>query len=133
MQDDAQDGPLRVLVVEDEYLIALELEEMIERLGFRVIGPAPTVAKARSLLERERPNVALLDVNLGGERSTPIAELLRQQGIPFMLTTGYDRSQLSEPALADAPRLSKPVDPERLRHALARHDGARHPIGGGEG
>ena len=124
---------MRVLVVEDEFLVALELEEMVERLGFRVVGPAPTVAKARSLLERERPNVALLDVNLGGERSTPIAEILRQQGIPFVLTTGYDRSQLSEPALIDAPRLSKPVDPERLRHALARHDGASRPVGDGKG
>ena len=124
---------MRVLVVEDEFLVALELEEMVERLGFCVIGPAPTVAKARSLLERERPDVALLDVNLGGERSTPIAEFLRQQGIPFVLTTGYGRSQLSEPALVDAPRLSKPVDPECLRHALARHDGVRRPIGDGKG
>ena len=70
------DGRL-VLVVEDEFLIALDLEQLLRRHGWRVLGPAATVAVALRLLRGAMPDVALLDVNLGGELVTPVAAELR--------------------------------------------------------
>lgn len=119
MAAEVRNGPLRVLVVEDEYLVALDLQAMLEELGCMVIGPAPTVAKAQRLLDQHRPDLALLDVNLGHERSTALAEELGKRGVPFALTTGYDEAQLPEQALREAPRLGKPVDFESLRRMLA--------------
>ncbi|TIV21379.1 MAG: response regulator, partial [Mesorhizobium sp.] len=65
-----------VLIVEDEFLIAMDLQSILERRGWRVIGPVGSVAGASRLLERERPAVAVLDVNLGNELVTPVAEQL---------------------------------------------------------
>lgn len=122
MQDDvAKPGSnLRVLVVEDEILIALETEQMLGCLGCIVIGPVPSVARALALLEGEEPDFAILDVNLGSERSTPIAEALRARGVPFALATGYNDRQLPEAAFRDAPHLGKPLDHHLLVGALAR-------------
>ena len=90
--------PLRdplVLVVEDEFLLALDLELVLERHGFRVLGPTATVAQALRLLEDgEPPDVALLDVNLKGEMVTPVAEALRARGVPFVLASAYDGHKL---------------------------------------
>lgn len=110
---------MRVLLVEDEALIALDVKDMLARLGCVVIGPAPRVAEALELLEREEPELAILDVNLGRERVTPVAEALRERGIPFALATAYGRGQLSEESLREAPLLPKPIDPRLLQNALA--------------
>jgi CheY-like chemotaxis protein len=91
---------------------------MLARLGCTVVGPAPTVARTVALLEREEPDFAILDVNLGSERSTPVAEALRSRGVPFALATGYNGSQLREEAFRDAPHLGKPIDFHLLRKAL---------------
>jgi CheY-like chemotaxis protein len=111
---------LRVLVVEDEFLIAMETEQMLVDLGCIVIGPVPTVARALALLDREKPDFAILDVNLGRERSTPVAEALRARGVPFALASGYNGSQLPEEAFRNAPHLGKPLDRNLLVRALAR-------------
>ncbi len=119
---------LRVLVVEDELVVALELEDLLTGLGYAVLGPASTVERALALLARERPDMALLDVNLNGERVTPVAEALRARGVPFVLVTGYGKKQLREAVLRDARRLSKPVDGRRLGRLLAEVSG--RPGGG---
>jgi CheY-like chemotaxis protein len=108
-----------ILVVEDEVLIAMEIEQMLADLGCTVLGPAPSVARALALIEREEPDFAILDVNLGRERSAPVAEALRERGVPYALATGYDRSQLPEDAYRDTPHLGKPLDHQRLVGALA--------------
>ena len=113
------DGRL-VLVVEDEFLIALDLELLLQRHGWRVLGPAATVAEALRLLRGETPDVALLDVNLRGELVTPVAEELRARGVPFVLASAYDRHGLAAVALAGAPNVGKPTDERRLLAALAR-------------
>ena len=119
VHDDCRTGTrLRVLVLEDEFLIALETEQMLGDLDCIVIGPAPTVARALALLDREKPDFAILDVHLGSERSTPVAEALRERGVPFALATGYSADQLPE-ALRDAPQLGKPLDHHLLTDALA--------------
>jgi CheY-like chemotaxis protein len=113
---------LRVLVVEDEPLIAMETEQMLARLGCDVVGPASTLAVALRLLDQEHFDFAILDVNLGrGERSTPVAEALQERGIPFVLSSGYTRSQLPEPVFRDVPQLGKPMDHRRLADALSFH------------
>ena len=113
--------PLVVLVVEDEFLLALDLELILERHGFRVLGPAATVAEALRLLEQgATPDVALLDVNLKGETVTPVAEALRARGVPFVLASAYDRAQLSAAVLVAAPNVGKPTSERHLLAALAQ-------------
>jgi CheY-like chemotaxis protein len=112
-------GPL-VLVAEDEFLLALELGLLLEGHGYRVLGPASTVAEALRLLAAETPDVAVLDVNLRGETVTPVAEALRASGVPFLLASAYDRSDLADPVLAAAVNLGKPTSDRRLLAALAQ-------------
>ncbi|WP_348629173.1 response regulator [Mesorhizobium sp. WSM3859] len=83
-----------ILIVEDEFIIAMELKVMLERLGWRVLGPVPRVADALRLLEDELPTVALLDVNLGDQLVTPVAEALRSRGVPFAVASAYDKPEL---------------------------------------
>jgi DNA-binding response OmpR family regulator len=108
-----------ILVVEDEFLIALELQEMLEAHGWHVIGPAARVAQALALLERALPTVALLDVNLAGEPVTPVAEVLKASDVPFIVTSAYDRPErYGGEVLAGAPNAGKPTNEGRILAAL---------------
>jgi CheY-like chemotaxis protein len=80
---------LRVLVVEDEPVVAMCLEDMLEALGCVTVGPANRLSAGMDLAERETLDAAILDINLGGERSTTIAETLRRRGVPFVFASGY--------------------------------------------
>ena len=112
--------PPLVLVVEDGFLIATDLEHMLGRHGWRVLGPAPTVGAALRLLDGgARPDVALLDANLRGEMVTPVAARLRALGVPFVLASAYDDARLAALGLAGAPNVGKPADDRRLLTALA--------------
>jgi CheY-like chemotaxis protein len=114
-----------VLVVEDEFIIAMDLDRILQRHGFRVLGLAGTVAQALQMLARETPDVALLDVNLKGEPVTPVAEALRARGVPFVLVSAYNRPpQLAAEILAAAPNVGKPMMEHRLLAALAQVLGA---------
>lgn len=113
------DTGLRVLVVEDQFLIAMDTEQVLVGLGCKVIGPVPTVARALALVEGESIDFAILDVNLGRERSTPVAEALRARGVPFALASGYDGTQLAEEVLRRAPHLGKPLERRLLMNVLA--------------
>ncbi len=108
----------RILVVEDERLIALDLQFMLEDWGCAVIGPAGTAEAGLRLARDEAPDAALLDVNLPGGTSEPIAAALRAEGRPYLVLTAYRRSDLSG-ALLDAPILGKPVDERKLRDRLS--------------
>ena len=100
----------RVLVVEDEYLLAEDLREGLEHQGAEVMGPAATVADALALLRTgPAPYVAILDINLGGEMVYPVADALRARGIPFIFATGYEPWSIPK-AYADVPRAEKPVE-----------------------
>lgn len=108
------------LIVEDELLVAMELEALLTRSGWTVIGIATSLDQALEFLERgEAPDAALLDVNLKGRRVTPVAAQLKAQGVPFVLITGYSRSQLAEPDLQDAPCVQKPVNHQELLRVAA--------------
>jgi CheY-like chemotaxis protein len=110
----------RVLIVEDELLLALELQSLLESLGCEVIGPVPSVPRTLQLLARERPDLALLDVNLGGRSVAPVAAALKLRGIPYVLVTGYNDLDAREPGLRDAARIDKPVNRRRLLQVLAQ-------------
>ena len=107
-----------VLVVEDEFLIAMDLELLLLRHGWRVLGPAATVDQALRLLRGATPDVALLDVDLRGKPVAPVAAELRARGVPFVLASAYDGPGLREAVLAGAPAVGKPTDERRLLAAL---------------
>jgi DNA-binding response OmpR family regulator len=114
----------RVLVVEDESLIALLLAEQLESEGFEVVGPATTVAKALRLLDKESCDLALLDIRLGAQSAEPVANALRARGTPFVTVSGYAPDQRAA-AFEGAPMLVKPVRMKtlmtELRRCLAKH------------
>jgi DNA-binding LytR/AlgR family response regulator len=110
---------LRILIVEDEFLLAMELEALLEQHSCMVLGPVSSVRHALALIDGEQPELALLDVNLKGERATPVAAALQARGVPFVLITGYSGPQLSEPELRAAPRIDKPVNCRALKRAVA--------------
>ena len=110
----------RILVVEDDYFLATDLEEELTEAGATVVGPAPTVEAALALIERTALLAgATLDVNLGGELVYPVVDRLMTEGVPFLLTTGYSERDI--PArYAAAPRAEKPVYPRVVASTLAR-------------
>jgi CheY-like chemotaxis protein len=108
-----------ILLVEDEFLIALDLWQLFDDEGCRVLGPAPTVAEALRILATEpRPDAAVLDVNLHGTRSEPVAAELVARGIPFVVATAYP--SLPEPAFDGAPVLSKPYAMDQVCETVLR-------------
>lgn len=118
---------VRLLLVEDEYLNALYVTELLKPWAIEPVGPSATVDDALDLLDHARPDAALLDVNLQGEPVFPVAERLRTLGVPFAFASGYDRDMLPE-AWRDVPLCLKPIDPDRLREVLVQLLG-RDPTG----
>lgn len=91
----ARDKP-RVFIVEDEVLVAFEMTDTLEDMGFEVVGPSVHLAAAEKKAQTSDIDVAFLDVNLGrGQTSEPIAKILRGRGIPFVYITAYDRAQIA--------------------------------------
>lgn len=109
---------LRVLLVEDEYLVACEIADMLGAMGCEVLGPVPSCEAALEVLRREAVDGALLDVKLRGEDVLPVADWCAEHGIPFVFTTGYDTHLLS-PRYDRHPHLEKPFARRKLR-AVAR-------------
>jgi DNA-binding response OmpR family regulator len=109
---------LRILVVEDELLLALEMQTLIERAGGIVIGPAPRVPAALALVQREKLDGAILDVNLAGTLAFEIADALATQETPFIFVTGYDNFQLPV-RFRDCTVLDKPVMPDEVLAAIS--------------
>ena len=110
---------LRVLIVEDEGMVSMLLEDMLFELGHTVAGLAPRLAVARALAEKIEADLAILDVNLDGEASYPVAEILTTRGVPFIFATGYGATGLQE-GWRRAPVLSKPFQIRELAAAIAR-------------
>jgi DNA-binding NtrC family response regulator len=111
---------MRVLVVEDTMLVADLISEELKEAGCAVVGPAGHLTQALALAEAEALNGAFLDLNLGGESSVPVAEVLERRGIPYVFITGYDDLGSLPAAYRDKPRLAKPFDPDRLAVIVAQ-------------
>ena len=98
----------RILVVEDEYLLADDLSHALTSAGAEVLGPVPSVAEAtRMIAAAARIDAAVLDVNLRGDMIFPVADALSERGVPFAFATGYDQWALPE-RFAAIPRVEKP-------------------------
>jgi CheY-like chemotaxis protein len=108
---------LRILVVEDEFLVSLDLEAMLRELGGEVIGPFAGLERATAVARADTLDVALLDVNVGGQLVTPVADALAARAIPFVFCTGYAAASLPAQHAA-VPIVMKPCQPQQLKEAL---------------
>src|SRR5690349_8084617 len=109
---------VRVLVVEDEFLVATLIEDMLQSAGCVVSGPIPRVADALDAVDHGIYDAAILDVNLAGDRIDPVADALSRRNVPFMFVTGYSAGFL--PAnFAERPRLCKPFKMADLLDTLS--------------
>jgi CheY-like chemotaxis protein len=109
---------LQILIVEDDVLLAMALERLLEIQGCSILGPAPKQSKALALLERTRPDAAVMDLNLRGERPLALAEALVRLKVPFVILSGYSKSETEDPIFRHAPRLEKPATSVALIAAL---------------
>ena len=128
----ASDCPLagrKILVVEDEWLLACGLEDILGRWGCRVLGPFARAADATAALADRtapRPDLALLDLNLADGSSLPVAERLARLGVPFLLVSACGSLPRDAAAvLRAAPHLTKPVPDDHLRRAMRQSLAAR--------
>ena len=110
---------VRVLIVEDEFLVATLIEDVLKSAGCVVSDPIPRVAEALDAVDHETYDVAVLDINLGGDRIDPVADALCQRNVPFMFVTGYTENALPG-ELAERPRLCKPFKVGELLGTLCR-------------
>jgi DNA-binding LytR/AlgR family response regulator len=115
---------LAVLIVEDEFYLADDLAMALSDVGGRVVGPFGRLEDAcRQIEDGETVDLAILDIDLVGERVFPVAELLRVKGAPFLFVTGYEANVIPA-GFAEAPRLEKPVTAENVVAHLERLWGA---------
>lgn len=120
---DASKGPLtglRILLAEDEGLVALELQEILGDFGCKVIGPLATVDKVLERAQGRDFDGALLDVNLRGRQIFEILPALLALRLPLILTSGYDDASFFPPPFRAVPRLAKPFDEGQLRRICER-------------
>ncbi|MEW6450945.1 MAG: response regulator [Pseudomonadota bacterium] len=113
----APDTKRRILVIEDEMLIAMLLEDMLADLGHEVVGVVPRVNEALTAISRDDFDLAILDLNLNGQSAYPVADALIDRGIPFALSTGFGESGLPEKYRAH-PVLQKPFASDDLVRTL---------------
>ena len=107
----------RVLVVEDEALVAMLLETILEDMGCMAVGPAATVDEGLRMAADEAVDAALLDVNVAGRQVFPVAQALKDRGVPFVFSTGYGEGGLPD-EWRGQPTLQKPFTEAAVRDAL---------------
>ncbi len=110
---------LRILVVEDSLLVAEMISDILELAGVTVVGPVGGIDKAMALARTAAVDGALLDVNLGGPLSVPVAEILRDRGVPFVFLTGYSDPLVLPREFRDVPMLVKPFREGELSAAIS--------------
>ncbi|MFQ6550531.1 response regulator [Aestuariibius sp. 2305UL40-4] len=114
------DTPERIFVVEDEIVVAFEMTDVLEDLGFEVVGPSVHLDDAKKQARDGDIDVAFLDVNLGsGKTSKPVVDILKERGIPYVFITAYDADQISF-AGPDDRVVKKPVSGHKLLETLRR-------------
>ena len=109
--------PIRILLVEDEALIALMLEDMVEGMGCAVTGLAPRIALGLTMADSGEFDIAILDVNVAGENVEPVADRLEAKGTPFIFATGYGEAGVPL-RYRDRPVVAKPFRSEQLEAAI---------------
>lgn len=107
-----------MLIVEDEMIVAMDVETMLGEHGCDVLNTASTVQEALARISQTHPDVVILDRNLNGTRTTEVALALNQSGIPYVVLTGYSSGVSDEPAMASAPCIAKPWNAGELLREL---------------
>jgi CheY-like chemotaxis protein len=107
----------RILLVEDSPVVGPFTADLLVDLGCEVVGPAPSMAAARELIEGDAFDAAIMDVHIRGERVFPLCEMLEAKGVPFVLTSGYADWTMAD-KWQDRPRLRKPYRIHDVRSAL---------------
>jgi CheY-like chemotaxis protein len=108
----------KVLVVEDEMMIAMLIEDMLDEFGCELVGPATNIPRALELIGKESIEIAVLDLNLDGQDTYAIADALQQKNVPFIFATGYGSTGLRK-EYGNRPILQKPFQQKDLEIALA--------------
>lgn len=116
---------IRILVVEDQPLIAMDLEDLLVSRGYAVLGPNGSVAEALDCLARNDPDAALLDIDLAGETSFEVGRELKRRGIAFVFATGTADLASLPPDLAGAPVIFKPWNVDAILSFLAEQTSQR--------
>jgi CheY-like chemotaxis protein len=119
----------KVLVVEDEMMIAMLIEDMLDEFGCKLVGPATSVPRALKLIGNESIEVAILDLNLDGKDTYAIADALQQKNVPFIFATGYGTTGLRQ-EYGNRPVLQKPFQQKDLEMALAEALGGSDGVAG---
>lgn len=107
----------RILIVEDEFYLADDLASALQIRGADVIGPVPTLEAAERIVGEGGFDCAILDMNLRGEMSFPVADFLTQAQVPFLIATGYNSASLPE-RFSGVPRVEKPFDVGQVMAAI---------------
>ena len=110
---------MRVFVVEDEFLIVMELVAVLEEAGAVVVGPCSNVRQALAVTDRESFSAAILDVRLGSELVSPVARELSRRGVPFIFYTGQAKGDSMLAEWPDVRILGKPASPMQIVAAIA--------------
>lgn len=110
---------MRVLIVEDEFLVGMQLEEDLRSLGYSILGPFSTLESAIRASRRESFDLAILDINLNGDMVYPLADELSSRGLPFIFLSGYIRTDLPV-RFRRSPQLTKPHDPAVLSRRIQK-------------
>jgi DNA-binding NtrC family response regulator len=110
----------RILIAEDEAMIALDLESVLQDLGCQIIGPVANVEDIVQQCDAHHPDGALLDINLRGKQVFAVLPRLIEQGLPVIITSGYDDVSLIPPDFRTLPRISKPFNQAALRELCVK-------------
>jgi len=100
-------------------LLALDLQELLEGRGCHVVGPVPNVERALDTVASHPPEFAVLDLNLNGESSAPIAAALQEISVPFIVVSGYGNKYLDDPVFQNVPLVTKPYNEAELLRTLS--------------
>ncbi|KJC48093.1 hypothetical protein UB31_18225 [Bradyrhizobium sp. LTSP849] len=122
----------KVLIVEDEMMIAMLIEDMLDEFGCELVGPATSVPRALDLIGKEQIEVAVLDLNLDGQDTYAIADALQRKKVPFIFATGYGSTGLRKEYGAQ-PVLQKPFQTKDLETALAQALAGSNAAAGDDG
>jgi len=112
-------GPFRIFVVEDEMVIAMMIEDMIGDLGHQIAGVAMRLPQATEMAKEVAADIAILDINLDGHRSFPVAQMLQDRGVKVLFASGYGSPGLEAPFL-DATIIRKPFEASELKRAIEK-------------
>ena len=113
-----EQSEIRILIVEDSPVIAIDTEEMVRSMGYHAVGPLGNMADALVAAEAEQINAAIVDLNIRGAKPFPILQKLERRGIPFLIVSGYADWRMPD-EWSDRPRLAKPYSKAQLEKALS--------------